>query len=318
MRTGSAAKLESLVRAHGGVLSAAEAAKAGLSRHAVQWALHTELLYPVRRGVYTTTTRWMRASPEVRHALEILGHQRINPQLIACETSAAIALALPTPSGPPAQPQLTVARTADQSKRGAPGGRGHRGGRLGRRSLLSAPEVLTLPSGIRATSPIRTVHDCARVWERPWGLAIADSALMKCGVEPGELLTAVRARGQVPGCQRALWVAEHARPKVESPLESLARGVVVLAGLPEPTPQVWIRTRDGSYRVDLLSGNVVIEADGQTKYSGPNDVWREKRREDALRDSGFEVVRFAFADYRRQHAWLAGYRRALTRAAARH
>jgi len=111
-------------------------------------------------------------------------------------------------------------------------------------------------------------------------------------------------------------VVEYARAKVESPLESLARGVVVLAGLPEPTPQVWVRTREGDFRVDLLdeANKVIIEADGKVKYASADDLWREKRREDALRDSGFEVVRFTFADYHRQDVWLDGYRRAVNRA----
>ena len=67
--------------------------------------------------------------------------------------------------------------------------------------------------------------------------------------------------------------------------------------------------------MDLLdeANNVVIEADGRAKYSTPDDVWRGKRREDALRDSGFEVVRFTYADYHRPSPWLAGYRRALAR-----
>jgi very-short-patch-repair endonuclease len=71
--------------------------------------------------------------------------------------------------------------------------------------------------------------------------------------------------------------------------------------------------------VDLLdeANSVIIEADGKVKYTSAQEVWREKRREDALRDSGFEVVRFTHADYCHQPPWLASYRQALTRARVR-
>jgi hypothetical protein len=316
---GSGADIDGVVRAHGGVLTAGEAAKAGLTRHAVQWAVQKDVLRPLRRGVYTTTALWQEATPEGRHVLEILGQQRAHPRLTACETSAAIVLSLPTPSGPPTQPYLTASRPVEKLRRGAPGARGHRGGQVTRRSLLSNAEVWNLTTGVRVTSPIRTVLDCARVWDRPWGLAAADAAITKWGVVPTELMKAWADRTPTAGHQKVQWVVEHARAKVESPLESLGRAVVVMAGFPEPQPQVWVRTQAGGFRVDLLdeANKVIIEADGKLKYTSPQDVWREKRREDALRDSGFEVVRFTFADYHNQAAWLPSYRRAVARGSGR-
>jgi hypothetical protein len=71
--------------------------------------------------------------------------------------------------------------------------------------------------------------------------------------------------------------------------------------------------------VDLMDEprGVIIEADGRAKYAAPEDLWREKRREDAVRELGFEVIRFVYADYRAPQAWLDSYRRALIRAAGR-
>jgi very-short-patch-repair endonuclease len=114
-------------------------------------------------------------------------------------------------------------------------------------------------------------------------------------------------------------VAEHARAGPESALESLARGVSIDAGLPELTPQVEIRTRLGTFRVDLLDeeNGVVLDADGKLKYDAPGALWSEKRREDALRDSGFEVVRFTMSDYHAQPGWIESYRGALARASRR-
>jgi hypothetical protein len=182
-------------------------------------------------------------------------------------------------------------------------------------SLLSEAETWTLNNGLKVTSALRTVLDCSRGWDEPWGLAIADAALTKYSIEPEALVAAAVARPPGPGTRRTLWVAEHARAKVESPLESLARGVVVKAGLPEPTPQVWVSTRLGSFRVDLLdeTNRTIIEADGKVKYESAQDLWWEKRREDALRDTGLEMTRFAAADYHRSIPWLTSYRAALVR-----
>jgi predicted transcriptional regulator of viral defense system len=309
----SADHLNALIREHGGVITTAEAHGAGLTQASLRWGVHKGLLQPLRRGVYTSSSLWHRASPEARHLLRILAQQREHPELVACAASAAIALDLPTPSGPPTRPRLTVSR--DPQERGA---RGDRGGALGRRSWLADEEITTLSSGIVVTTPVRTVLDCARDWDGPWGLAIADAALAASRVSAAALVTAARERVPAPGTRRARWAAEHARAGVESPLESLARAVVMLAGLPEPTPQVWLTTRTGRFRVDLLDAEnrLIIEADGRLKYTCPEDLWREKLREDALRDSGFEVVRFTINDYRNQPPWLRTYNQALARARA--
>ena len=40
------------------------------------------------------------------------------------------------------------------------------------------------------------------------------------------------------------------------------------------------------------------EADGRLKYRSADDLYREKRREDALRTLGYRVVRWGAADVR--------------------
>jgi very-short-patch-repair endonuclease len=176
-----------------------------------------------------------------------------------------------------------------------------------------------MPGGLRVTAPGRTVVDCARHLDLPWSLAVGDAARARWRLSRGRLMQAAAQNRYAPGHPAAVWVARLAKQEPESPLESLARAIVVLAGHPEPRCQVRVMTRDGAYRVDLLdaSGTVVIEADGRIKYASRNDLWREKRREDALRDAGLEVVRFTLADYRTRMRWVEGFERAAARAAAR-
>jgi very-short-patch-repair endonuclease len=71
-------------------------------------------------------------------------------------------------------------------------------------------------------------------------------------------------------------------------------------------------------RVDfILRGTkVIIEVDGKVKYASgdPEVLWREKKREDALRALGYIVVRITWADLERPGAVVAKLRTALAAA----
>ena len=95
----------------------------------------------------------------------------------------------------------------------------------------------------------------------------------------------------------------------ESPGESLTRIALVEALLPLPELQVEFRRGDGSLvaRPDFTyrEQRTVVEFDGMRKYRSDvpegddagEVVWREKKREDALRELfGVEVVRVTWAD----------------------
>jgi very-short-patch-repair endonuclease len=282
-----------------------------MTKAALQWARRKGVLHQLRVGIFTSTRDWEAATPAIRHQLSVLAHQRTHPEWVASATSAAVLLDLPTPAGPPAQPQFTVARVTSGQ-----GGRGNRSGALARRSWLAAEEIWIMRNGIRVTSPVRTVLDCAREWDAAWGLALADAMIARWQVVGVDLVASAEAKPRGPGQQRMRWVVEQVRARVESPLESLARAAIVLAELPEPVPQVQLWTRLGAFRVDLLDkvNRLITEADGKLKYTSPQALWEEKRREDALRESGFEVVRFTMADHHNPTPWIEGYRRALGRA----
>ena len=74
-------------------------------------------------------------------------------------------------------------------------------------------------------------------------------------------------------------------------------------------------------RVDLLIGErVVVEVDGALKYADDPDghtLFREKVREDRLRELGYEVVRVTWADLADPAGLLSRVRAALRRAQSR-
>jgi very-short-patch-repair endonuclease len=139
------------------------------------------------------------------------------------------------------------------------------------------------------------VIDIARR-DRSAGLLSADAALRERLVSRLELAAAAHRCAGWPGSSGAAWVARHADPLSESPLESLTRACLILAGLPVPDLQVWIP--EAHARVDLLypEARVVIEADGLLKYTQPGALRAEKLRHERLTRAGYRVVRLMWAD----------------------
>jgi hypothetical protein len=153
----------------------------------------------------------------------------------------------------------------------------------------------TTALGLAVTTMARTVIDIARRESLASALVVADAALRR-GVTTTDLVQVAHACARWPGGRQGLLVANLADGLAESPLESISRAAWYLGGLPMPDLQVeiWLGGRFVA-RVDMLSGNTIGEADGRGKYAGVDDLLAEKRREQQLRDLGFEVVRWDWA-----------------------
>lgn len=184
------------------------------------------------------------------------------------------------------------------------------------RRLGDVPEQdRVVVAGVVCTGVARTALDLARRRPLHQSLMVLDAAAAVVGVEElwasYERLTWIRDRR---GLESALLSTD---PRAESPLESASRGRMVEARLPVPELQVWIT--DASlrrHRVDFLwrAQRVVGEADGWGKYADLDVLREEKRREDALRDVGFTVVRWTSDElWRTPDLVLARIRRSLSR-----
>ncbi len=122
-----------------------------------------------------------------------------------------------------------------------------------------------------------------------------------------------------PGIGRARRLIASLDPRAESPGESRVRMFFVAWGVPWVS-QVTIRDARGQFvaRVDFLVDRwVVVEFDGRMKYDDPQVLWAEKRREDALRALGYEVVRLTWSDLDHPERVARLIREARGRAAAR-
>ncbi|MFZ1286441.1 MAG: hypothetical protein WAR57_05315 [Candidatus Phosphoribacter sp.] len=135
-------------------------------------------------------------------------------------------------------------------------------------------------------------------------------------------VAAVVARHEA-GCRvgigRARRLLDLVDPLAESPGESRLRLLLVTLGLTVRS-QVLIHATNGRPigRVDILVDDwVIVEFDGRVKYVNAAVLWDEKRREDALRALGYEVVRVTWADLEHPERVASLIRAARCRAAAR-
>jgi predicted transcriptional regulator of viral defense system len=164
---------------------------------------------------------------------------------------------------------------------------------------LPPQHLVSSPDGLRCTSAARTAVDLARHLTFRQGVVAMESALrLKLATE--EQLDRVLAEcAGWPYTRKARRVRAVVDAQTESVAESLARAVFAELGLPVPVAQADIVDATGAWigRVDFLfEGRVIVEVDGRMKYTDPDVLWREKLREDRLREAGYQVVRLTWAD----------------------
>jgi len=160
--------------------------------------------------------------------------------------------------------------------------------------------------GVPVTSLDRTVVDCLGRLPPLDSLVIADGAL-RLGADREAIATRLGALAGRRGVVGARIVLDHADGRAESPWETFLRYVLLRHGLPRPELQVQIRSRLGWFRADAgwREWKLLLEFDGFTKYStfaggDPARVlFEEKRRQEAIEEEGWGVLRVTAADLSR-------------------
>ena len=181
--------------------------------------------------------------------------------------------------------------------------------------------------GLTVMSAARSVADCLRTMRASRAVAVADAAV-RLGHATVEDVEAVlqsqrRWRGR-PAANGALRLVD---PNRETWLESFSFCELHAIGIELPEAQVEVYDEQGRFVAHVdgmwVEDGTVAEADGKGKYGLPassgdpatqaavvDRVLNEKAREDALRSLGLEVVRWDFAEIRRQPEAVAGRVRA--------
>jgi Protein of unknown function (DUF559) len=274
----------------------ADAINAGYPRGLVRHLVRTGRWLVLRRGVYCDIALSERADPVWLHAAAALLAMTAG-SAISHETAGTLCelpvghrhAGSPTNAGQPPMIYLTHPPASRHARRGHPG--------VIERVAALPPSHLGYFQGLLITTPARTVVDLARFRPYAEGVAVADAALHLGITTNAELITVRDACRSWPGINRAAKVIDFADGAAESPLESRSRVAFAQGGLPTPVLQAVILLRDGARaRADFLwaQWRVIGEADGRLKVQRPEDLWAEKLREDALRELGYEVVRWTW------------------------
>lgn len=306
--------LAALAAAQGGVFSRNDALTAGYTPGAMRQNLAIGRWAVLRRGRYVQTDLLAATEGGARHALEVAAAgSAIDANTVASAWSAARLHNLETLGAIPPGIWLACWRRGPGGSRRMPG--------VTLQPAALWPDHLASAYGVRVTSAARTGIDLARRLPFLPAVVVLDSVLRQSGCEKSELLRVLHDCQDWPGSLAAARAVAFTDRKSESVLETVGRVLMHRHGLPAPQTQVTLGDRHGrSARVDYWwrEHMTVGEADGMAKYDGLSALHAEKRREEWLREMGYEVVRFTWDEATRRPADTAArFRAAFDRAAFR-
>jgi hypothetical protein len=250
----------------------------------------------LRRGAYAWPDGDL--SPEASHVLLLAATwAQLRAPATVSHVSAAVLHQLPVWTDHLARVHLTRPRT----------GGGKDGNLLRVHTSALPPDQVVVLGGMSTTSSARTVADLGRTLPLEQAVAAADTAA-RAGLGEEALSAVLAGCAGWPGIARALLVARLMDGRSESAGESVSRVRMHQAGLPTPVPQFVVHDDRGQFIARCDFGwpdhGVVGEFDGRSKYGRllrpgqdvTDVVYREKLREDALRDLDLRMVRWTWPD----------------------
>lgn len=264
----------------------------GHTRHLLCTQLSRQEVVRLRRGYYMEADG---PEPSVLHRRRVdAASSSLGASTYFCQTSAAVIHGLPLFAGRHGVAEVTRAS----------GAHGSINDTLHARRVVVADDDTCEIDGLRVTTLGKTVADLIRWLPFAEAVMVADAGLHR-GLTRGELCDRTTT-GR--GCRMAARVLEFADGRSESPGESLSRVRISHADLPVPELQTVLRDARGRFlgRVDFFwdESGVVGEFDGAIKYdelvpdgqTSADVIRAEQKREQGLRDAGFEVVRWGWDD----------------------
>lgn len=262
-----------------GLITAAQAIAAGLTRRAIQWRLDSKRWQAALPGVYVIT--------EARDPwLQELEAMRLwtGDAVITGRSSGALWSFAGLPRG--------VLEIATSSRKRHPRVIVHH-------RMSYASEDLVRHRGLLVTTPTRTLIDLGGILDEEVLAGAFDSALRE-GLTFIPLMRKrleeidTRGRRGVARIRKLLHEREVAAGLTESPLEVRVERALRRHGLEPPQRQYCITCPDGTrFRIDFAwpEQKVGIEADGFRWHSDFNQWQRDARRHNLLQEMGWRIVR---------------------------
>lgn len=291
-----------------------ELARQGIEPPEIARLIRARQLTRVRRGAYAgPPAESMDARAAHRLLLEAIVRQ-CSPDAVVSHTSAGALHDLPMLDEQLDRVHLT------RDRRG--------GGRRDRQvqvhgSPIAAEEIM-LRHGFRVTDLARTVLDLACLLPIEQAIMAGDAALRQ-GLDRIELAERLSDFAGRSGVGKARIVVPFLDARSESAGESWSRWVFHSRGVPTPEPQFEVCDSRGRLigRADFgwREQRTLGEFDGKMKYGRllkpgqrlQDVLVAEKHREDALRDAGWQVVRWIWSELYRPDELLERLDRAFAR-----
>lgn len=281
-----------------GVVTAAQAARLGVSRSRIHRLLHRGTWRPLARGAY-----WVVPHGEPRPATRVRAAQlTCRGHTVAVGPTAAQLHALQGTDG--RDPTIHLAC------------RSHRKPRDGIVFHKLGTGETTTVGGIQVTTVAQTVGDILRTEDRMTAVSVLDSALHQ-GLLPRGVAGLERLVCGRTGVDDARRRMREADGRAESPLETRNRLVCADAGMPPEILQ-WPLTHPRTgvrYRVDAGYPRrwVGVEADGREVHDRPRALHQDRERQNALLSAfpGLVLLRFTWRDALAPEQFLDALRCAL-------
>lgn len=304
--------MKELLDTHG-ILLRRTAIAAGYDDKALRRAVGAGLVVRIRQGAYCDRARWLRMSNEQRHlTLARAVTRQYDDGVALSHQTAAAWRGAPLVGVDLAHVHLT--HLDGRAGRRQAGVTHHRG------SCLVGD--VTRDGQAWVTSPTRTALDCCLSLPRGAALCVLDWFLHTGQTTLDELRQRAIGMERWPGSLPLLHILALADAEAESPGETLTRLLIHDSDLPNPVSQHEVFDRRGRLlgRADFAwpQWMLLLEFDGLRKFTtdlrpgetAAEAVMREKRREDALREAGWMVIRVTWDDvYLRPAETVARIRR---------
>jgi len=285
---------------HSGIFTRAQALEAGVSDRDLHAAVGARVLRRLRHGCYTPYGTYHLLDPVGRHLLlcrAALACQQGSVALTGVSAAAVHGLALHDQN----LDVVHLLRLDSGSSRGQVGIVHHR-------VVHDITKDVQDVAGFLVVSPARTAWEVASSSTLESGVCTADSALARWPLLRDELMTVGGSFSRRPGSRTARLAIQLSDGRSGSVGESLSRVLCYRYGLPKPELQHAVYDADGQLVAvtDFWwpEHRHVGEFDGKVKYGEllrdgetPADaVFREKRREDAVRATGVGMTRWTWVD----------------------
>jgi very-short-patch-repair endonuclease len=165
-----------------------------------------------------------------------------------------------------------------------------------RRASLAEGDVIQR-RGFRLTNTLRTLTDLGSDRDLVESVVALDLALHAGLIGMEALKSHIEKSSGAKGVRRLRRAVSLADSRSESPMETRLRVQLVCARLPAPEVQVELHDKTGRFlgRADLYYSDVklVVEFDGQNHK---DRIAADLRRQNALLNAGYHVLRFTAAD----------------------